>query len=404
MMYDFCSSKQDLFLEAAGDGDLHTVDRLLAGGGIDVNGFGHWNATALMFAAGYKLAREWRVYSNTATYRGITIDHTKIPMILTYRERALRELSLQPERTGVVQRLLDAGASVGVVPPNGLTALYCAAFCGWIKSVKLMLASGADLNLDAAQPPALFAAAGNGFLEICQLLLKSGASPGATDENGGTALAEAAFHGHLDVVQLLIAAGAPLDAASQYGYTALMLAALADQTECARTLIDAGAAVDGKWQLTPLLVAVKHGRTEIVRLLLAAGADATVRARGDHARASPSKYMRAKKIDDFLDDEQDNTPLILAVSYGHADCVVALLMAGATATINIQNGGENTALIYAAQNNDTALCQLLMSHGADPLLRNKRGDNSAEWAVSNKNKVLQDLFSQTPSAPIVSAE
>ncbi|MCB9229074.1 MAG: ankyrin repeat domain-containing protein [Deltaproteobacteria bacterium] len=93
-----------------------------------------------------------------------------------------------------------------------------------------------------------------------------------------TPLAIAAKSGHEAIVKFLTteASGVDIGKADHHGMTPLNWAAGAGHTEVIRLLLDAGAevnraAMDGD---TPLISAITMGRTGVVRLLLEAGADA----------------------------------------------------------------------------------------------------------------------------------
>ena len=78
-----------------------------------------------------------------------------------------------------VQDLLEAGARVDDVAPEGHTALVAASSEGRLKDVKLLLDAGANPNLSGGDDlgTALVAAAGHGHLEIMELLLEHWADP-----------------------------------------------------------------------------------------------------------------------------------------------------------------------------------------------------------------------------------
>jgi ankyrin repeat protein len=85
------------------------------------------------------------------------------------------------------------------------------------------------------------------------------------------------YDGQVEAVQILTNAGAAVDEHFDNGMTALMLMAILGQTDVVRVLLDAGADVnavatsaDGS---TPLIFAVFGGVTEVVSMLIEAGAD-----------------------------------------------------------------------------------------------------------------------------------
>jgi ankyrin repeat protein len=111
-------------------------------------------------------------------------------------------------------------------------------------------------------------------------------------------------------------------------------------------LLRYGADVDG-WDAhhdaTPLLMALFRGQIEVVRLLLAAGADPNV-----------------------VGSEGD-TPLRWCVELGDYETATMLMCCGATKTIDYAGGASgSTALGIAAKRLDLKMIELLLQAGANP--------------------------------------
>ena len=70
------------------------------------------------------------------------------------------------------------------------------------------------------------------------ILIKAGANPNATKEDGWTVLMEAANAGNLEIAKTLLKAGANPNAAKGYGWTALMEAAYFGHTEIVKLLLE----------------------------------------------------------------------------------------------------------------------------------------------------------------------
>jgi len=100
---------------------------------------------------------------------------------------------------------------------------------------------------------ALDSAAGLGEVEMVRLLLDRGANPKIGDKDNLTPLQLAAHHGNLAIVRMLLKAGANVNSTdSRYGYTALASASQNDHVKVVRELLGAGA--------DPTL-RIKNGRT-----------------------------------------------------------------------------------------------------------------------------------------------
>jgi len=195
----------------------------------------------------------------------------------------------------VVQELIKAGADVNLKDKSGLSPLNFAAHNGRLDVVKELIKSGADVN----EGVPLGTAARDGHLDVVQELIKSGAN---VNPAGELPLLAAAYNGHLDIVKELIESGAKLNA-EEPGvphYTAWVAATGRDHPEIAKELERAGAKVDHAQKNVALQVAGMEGNLEVVKKLLAAGADPTWR------------------------NAQGRTARMIAAGGGHADVVTLL--------------------------------------------------------------------------------
>ena len=108
--------------------------------------------------------------------------------------------------------------------------------------------------------------------------LRQGIDVNAVGEAERTALQLASFDGHTDVVNVLLKNGSKVDQLDASGRTALMYASTGANVETVKALLKADAnvhLVDKVEQFNPLMWAAAEGQTEVVRLLLDAGADPT---------------------------------------------------------------------------------------------------------------------------------
>jgi len=228
-----------------------------------------------------------------------------------------------------VRLLVERGANVNARSALGNTALLLAARpANSHRAVALLLDRGADAkatnNFGAS---ALMAAAAGGDLKTARLLVQHGANvnagvtpdePGFVFGGGRTPLMWAAFRGDAAMTKLLLAAGADVNAMTMFG-TALSHAAWANRTETARLLLQHGANPN---QMGPRdgfaalhWAASTEGRdTAMVKLLL------------EH-KANPN-LGGGEPIDAFVGVDQ--TPLMLARRRGNTSVLELLARAGAT--------------------------------------------------------------------------
>ena len=149
-----------------------------------------------------------------------------------------------------------------------------------------------------------------------------------------------------------------------------------------RLFLDAGMAPDAanKYGQTALLVAARYGRSDILSLLLARGANPNVRDKKYGATpliwASVGGYT--PMVRELLDHEatlEDHgnrsglTALMSAASNGHGDVVALLLERGAE--INARDDNGRTALMWAANRGKFEAARVLLEKGADMGAREK---------------------------------
>lgn len=174
-----------------------------------------------------------------------------------------------------VRRLIAAGADLEARDGQGRTALLVATHRNAVEAARLLIEAGADVNAmdDIDDSPFLYAGA-EGRLEILRMTLKAGADLTSTNRYGGTALIPAAHHGHVETVRELIATDIPIDHVNDLGWTALLEAVILGDggkvhTQIVRLLVEAGAdaAIADRDGITPLQHAERAGYEEMARIL-----------------------------------------------------------------------------------------------------------------------------------------
>lgn len=180
-----------------------------------------------------------------------------------------------------------------------------------------------------------------GTLSVNQRLPAPGYSGGAP------LIALAARAGSLETLRLLIGAGADINASTSVNETPLMLAAYfrddgnasVDRHDAAvRLLVESGASLENAPNnYTPLAYAAYNNRQRALRYLIERGARLDADANGGIV------YV--------------NTPLMMASIQGNRDVVRALLAAGADPLIRVRNG--HTAREFALKYNHTHVAPLL---------------------------------------------
>lgn len=190
-------------------------------------------------------------------------------------ETALMTAAMAGSVEGVTL-LLSAGAGVDAHESvKGQTALMWAVSEGHTDVVRTLLDHGANAKATSKSgfTPLMFAAR-QGDWDLANLLLAHGADVNESSADGATVLLVATVRGHVDFANSVLAKGAQPDAnADKVGYTALHWAAGSRYWETATT-IDFGKH-GGEWFLMGGLLPER--RIEMIKALLAHGADVNAR-------------------------------------------------------------------------------------------------------------------------------
>lgn len=254
------------------------------------------------------------------------------------------------------------------IPEDALSAdrMVLAATFGHDKVVRYMLDHNVDPSAqDLFGNSGLIAAAGAGQADIVDMLLSAKANVNAQTQAGHTALMGAVEKGDMRIVQALLKAGANVNAKNNKNESALFPAVQTGNLRLVEALLLAGAETNiansrpmtsNDSGYTPLMYAARHGLVatdgpwvEIVRVLLAKGADANLRS---HHGA---------------------TALSIAERNGYADIIDALRSAGARKETVYTSLTIDDALIKASKNGDLSKVRQLFTEGAQANVKNRLG-------------------------------
>eukprot|EP00037_Helgoeca_nana_P029390 m.350286 g.350286 ORF g.350286 m.350286 type:complete len:527 (-) comp27966_c0_seq4:213-1793(-) len=326
-----------------------------------------------------------------------------------------------------VKYLVSKGADVNAWDEAGYSALYFAAECDDLPSVKFLLESGADLVedgndrgprpllaavkarnwaiinclLEAGDNPAtasdvdhttpLHFAAEAGELPTVKLLVEHGADVHATGgafsgdplehaHNNAPPLLFAAKNGHVDVMKYLVEKGADPMAAARNNMTSIICLAQGaggaqeeDYLEAIKYLekqgvdLDAQSTMEGGPGMTALMYAAKYAQFKVVVYLVEHGA---------RIDAESSIF------------EESGTPLMFALSgpcdKGHRKTLVQFLVQHG-ARVDAQNLCKETPLHYAVMHNDLDMVEYLVEQGASLDVKHRYRHKTAEQSAKESN-------------------
>lgn len=172
------------------------------------------------------------------------------------------------------------------------------------------------------------------------------------------------------LLNAIVEAGFPVDIPDADGWTPLMTAVLFAHTEMVRLLVEAGAepSLETRGGLSALTIARNQGSRDILALFGDRGEPRdtwipllVAAERGD---SSLVQEVLAQGVQPDASREDGRTSLMLAVRSGDARTVTTLLEAGAS--VDSVSADGSTALLLAIQGAEQELVELLLEYGANP--------------------------------------
>ncbi|KAM0256055.1 hypothetical protein ACHAQJ_005254 [Trichoderma viride] len=251
----------------------------------------------------------------------------------------------------ICRLLLAHKADPNLVSEKSLSPLISSVRKGNLDIVKLLVENGADVNQKEAlglgyqRTPSIL----NNHFEISEYLLSQMADPELSDADGRTPLWDAAFLGFSEIVRMLAEANTDIHKCAYREWTPLHAAY--NSIETVRVLLEYGADINRLTEddYTPLDLATWHNQPKVVDLML---------------KESKEKPDLSLKV------TQDT--LELGVRDGHSEVVSLILEAGAN--VNLVNENDAPLASIAMPLSDDMMIRTILEYRPDLSMKDKDGN------------------------------
>lgn len=263
-----------------------------------------------------------------------------------------------------------------------------------------------DLNYsDSVGDNALMYAALYSTVDCMKMLLQKGAKPNVKNNLGETALMWCTQD--YNKVKLLLEHKADPNIKTDDGNTAFFVSCVgANQTPVIRLMLDHGAdpLVINSRKETTLINLVSFGDTADARILLRRGVNINAKGRDGqsalfYAIKADNKEMIGWLLDNgadanLLDDYKANA-LGYAATIG--DINIVKRMIALTKGINDPDTEGATTLMWAlySEHDNPDIIQALLDAGANPTLKDKKGQSTLDWALKKGNTASAELIKRS---------
>lgn len=281
----------------------------------------------------------------------------------------------------LVVALLKSGAHATATRANGETALMLAAGAGNMQAVVALIDAGAEIDATESaggQTALMWAAEGN-HTDVVEYLVKNDADVLAKSNGGFTALAFSATKNDEVAVNTMLQVGADPQLLLPDGTSVLMAATAFGSIAAAEALIAGGAdvTVANSKGLTPLHRASELGSLPLVRRLLDKGADPNALTNEDTSTGRRRRGTPAQV-----------TPLLVAAGAAQVDVMKALIEAHADTSVRAQNGAS--LLLMAVSSGRVAAVEYAYQHDDDLTVKTNRGTTVMHQIASSRLGVLTE--------------
>ncbi|XP_026668221.1 serine/threonine-protein phosphatase 6 regulatory ankyrin repeat subunit A isoform X2 [Ceratina calcarata] len=339
---------------------------------------------------------------------------------------------------GIISTLLQRGEKVDATTNDNYTALHIAVENAKPAVVETLLGYGAEVHVRGGklrETPLHIAARVPDGDRCALMLLKSGAGPNLTTDDGQTPVHVAARHGNLATLKLLLEDGGDPMFKSKNGETPLHLACRGCKADVVRHLIafvkerkgsetatayvnsvtnEGASALHYAAQIEPSEVGTPGDDRAVIRALLEGGADVSLQTKQaqesafHHCALAGNNEVLSEMISGMSATEVQKalnrqsavgwTPLLIAAHRGHMELVTNLLANHARVDVFDLEG--RSALHLAAEHGYLQVCDALLANKAFINSKSRVGRTALHLAAMNGYSHLVKFLVQDHGAAI----
>lgn len=422
-----------------------------------------------------KRARSLLAASAEQGYRSAKIQLERLDPEATANQEAPFEAqwfgAARKDDIPLLEALLAEHKALDITDDAGRTGLFYAIEAGSKKAVQWFIEKGSDVNhRDKFDTTPAQAAVERRHMDLLRTLLKAGANKNQVLSNGDNLLHYALRRQHYEQAKFLIGQGVNINLHNKSGWTPLDLAEYQDAEAIAALLVKRGATSGSGWRsdraaqdlsavvnqldqgalpplagaivnnnqalverllavnpdlvntpledgTTPLILAVKHSKPEMVSTLLKHDAQVNqVAYRGVNAVQVAAQRGDQKVLQILLDaggfpvnlDEQGRDAMISAIELGHTDIAHALLKhilgdsgnkSRATTQVDGSYAPIDRYILLATRHHADEVLEMLLPHATAIAAEDKQGRNALWFAAREGNSKLIPKLLKAGIAP-----
>lgn len=221
----------------------------------------------------------------TPLMRAVEYGHREVAEVLVARKarvntvadgyRTALGIAIDRGDAEIAELLHSHRAHVSFTDDQTALALISQCYLGHNQMVDWLVKNGVDPNFARKGTTALIAAASENDAELVRILVASGADPNLEPDHGMLPLHLAARRGNIEVVEALLDLGADPQLESDEGFRAIHYAAMSDSPSAVEMLVELGSPIDAKNARggDPLMIALATGARKSARCLASLGAE-----------------------------------------------------------------------------------------------------------------------------------